>query len=58
MDTDLDPWRDPSYYQNGPIVKCSGCGNKCNETHWGKWCFKCNVERIERISRAFKELLK
>lgn len=56
--SELDIWRDESYYQNGPIVKCLGCDKDCHKTHWGKWCFKCNVERIERISKTFKELLR
>jgi hypothetical protein len=53
-----DPWRDPSRYQNGPIVKCLGCGIDCHKSPWGKWCFKCNVERIERINKQFKEFTK
>jgi hypothetical protein len=55
--SELDPWRDPTYYQNGPMCNCLGCGNPCHKTHWGKWCFECNVERIERISKSFEELL-
>jgi len=55
--SEQDPWRDPAYYQHGPVVKCIECGIACHETHWGAWCFKCNVERIERISKQFKDLL-
>lgn len=57
MTDDVDIWRDPSYYRNGPIVKCLGCGNDCHKSFWGKWCFDCNVARIERISKSFKDLL-
>lgn len=53
-----DPWRDPSYYQKGPLVNCLGCGCTCHSTFWGKWCYNCNVERIERISKNFSQLTK
>lgn len=58
MNDDIDPWRDRSYYMKGPICSCLGCGKSCNKTYWGKWCYECNVKRIERISKAFKELSK
>ena len=51
-----EPWRDPANYQIGRRVRCHGCAQECRETHWGKWCFRCNVERIERINRAFEGL--
>ena len=54
--TELNPWRDPSYYQEGPFVKCHGCGQRCHKTRWGNWCFKCNVERIERITKNLQDL--
>lgn len=54
--SDIDPWRDRSYYINGPVVKCAGCGQSCHETHWGKWCYDCNVERIERITKTLQGL--
>lgn len=56
MSAKLDPWRDPSHYTTGPIVQCLECGTECHLTVWGKWCFDCNVARIQRISKAFKEL--
>lgn len=36
-----------------PRVKCVGCGKLGCVTYWGPWCFDCNVERIDRINRAF-----
>lgn len=57
-ETEIDHWRDPSYYANGPIVKCYGCGKRCHKTHWGNWCYKCNVERIERITKTLENNLK
>ncbi|WP_315729771.1 hypothetical protein [Bradyrhizobium sp. SZCCHNRI2010] len=51
-----DPWRDPEKYKTGRRVRCVGCGETCRETHWGKWCFDCNVERIDRIDKAFDKL--
>lgn len=54
--TDIDPWRDPTYYENGPVTVCLGCGCACRETHWGKWCFECNVERIKRITKTLQDL--
>lgn len=50
----IDPWRDPDKYNSGAIVKCLGCGCSCHKTNWGKWCYACNVERIERIDKAFE----
>ena len=51
-----DPWRDPDRYTTGRIVKCLGCGVSCHKTHWGAWCYACNVERIERINKRFAPL--
>jgi len=34
-------------------VRCLGCGKFGCITAWGDWCFECNVERIDRISKAF-----
>lgn len=51
-----EPWRDPERYKTGPVCVCLGCGNKCHETHWGKWCYSCNVSRIDRISKSFDEI--
>lgn len=33
-----------------PHVRCIGCKKLGCTTAWGPWCFKCNVERIDRIS--------
>lgn len=51
-----EPWKDPENYKSGKPAKCLGCGEACVKTHWGKWCYGCNVARIERINRAFEEL--
>lgn len=48
-----DPWRDPEHYKSGRRVLCHGCAQRCHETVWGKWCYKCNVERIDRINGRF-----
>lgn len=53
-----DPWRDPENYKSGRIIRCLGCNNDCHKTHWGNWCFKCNVERIDRINRQFEPVAK
>jgi hypothetical protein len=53
-----EPWRDPERYKTGKLVRCLGCGTDCHETHWGKWCYGCNVDRIERINRSFESLLR
>jgi hypothetical protein len=53
-DDDLDPWRDPDYYKFGRLVRCICCGITCHETHWGKWCYDCNVKRIERITEVLQ----
>jgi hypothetical protein len=51
-----DPWRDPERYKTGRAVKCLGCGEKCHKSPWGCWCYKCNVERIDRIDGRFAPL--
>lgn len=33
---------------------CVGCGKMGCVTYWGPWCFKCNVERMDRINAAFE----
>lgn len=48
-----EPYRDKSNYESGKTVRCLGCGQTCHNTKWGKWCYKCNVERITRISKSF-----
>ena len=52
-------FRDPNDPGNKirPKVRCIGCGKKGCITAWGNWCFKCNVERIERIDRAFVSII-
>ena len=52
----IEPWQDPANYEEGPIVKCLECGQRCHKTKWGNWCFKCNVKRIERIDAAFNSI--
>lgn len=45
----------PSYH--GPkTIKCYGCAVKCSKSAWGPWCFKCNVERMDRIGAALDGL--
>lgn len=51
-----EPWRDPAHYQEGPFVRCHGCGKRCHSTKWGNWCYECNVERIARIDKAFDSI--
>lgn len=51
-----EPWRDPERYKTGKPCVCLGCGNKCRESPWGKWCYGCNVERIERIDGRFEAI--
>ncbi|GAA0005388.1 hypothetical protein [Bradyrhizobium elkanii] len=53
-----EPWRDPERYKTGKLTSCHGCGNSCRKTHWGAWCYGCNVERIERINKTFADLMK
>lgn len=51
-------WRNRNRYNTGHIVKCLGCGVNCHKTHWGAWCYDCNVARIERINKGFDEILR
>lgn len=53
-----DLWRDRSKYETGKMVKCLGCKESCHKTVWGDWCYKCNVERIERINGTFRSFAK
>jgi hypothetical protein len=48
-----EPWRNQNNYKSGKPCVCVDCGNKCVETHWGRWCYGCNTARIERINKAF-----
>ncbi|WP_396604926.1 hypothetical protein ACFLEY_22835 [Bradyrhizobium sp. YCK136] len=52
-----EPWRDPENYKTGKRTRCLGCKGECRKTHWGAWCYDCNVERIERINKSFAKLL-
>jgi hypothetical protein len=45
----MEPWEDPEQYKGLPTERCLGCGKGCTESPWGKWCFKCNTERMRRI---------
>ena len=51
-------WRDPHHVSNKmrPRVRCAGCGKLGCVTYWGPWCFKCNVERMDRVSATFEKL--
>ena len=53
---DERPWHDPRHYEDGRVVRCLGCGDRCRRTRWGDWCHGCNVERIDRIDRQFRAL--
>lgn len=54
----LEPWRDPENYKSGEVVRCYGCKEECRKTHWGNWCFDCNVERIDRINKSLADLVR
>ncbi|WFU52348.1 hypothetical protein QA639_21820 [Bradyrhizobium pachyrhizi] len=56
--TEDEPRRDPERYKVGKLTSCAGCGKSCRKTHWGPWCYGCNVERIERINKTFADLPK
>lgn len=55
-DTVNRPWADPNHPGNKlrPKVRCVGCGEKGCITHWGPWCFDCNVERMDFLDRQFE----
>lgn len=52
------PWADPNARGNKlrPNVKCIGCGKMGCITHWGPWCFECNVPRMDRLDKSMDEL--
>jgi hypothetical protein len=54
----MKPWQDPDHPGNKirPNLYCIGCGTKGVITSWGKWCFKCNVERMTLINATFDSL--
>jgi hypothetical protein len=41
-----------------PKVRCVGCKKLGCTTAWGPWCYDCNIERMDRIDKAFEEVLK
>ena len=51
-------WADPNHESNTirPRVRCLGCGKKGCVTYWGDWCLECNIERMDRLDRAFNEI--
>ena len=53
-------YRDPAHPGNKirPQVSCIGCGIRGCITAWGPWCFKCNIERMDRISAQMDKLRK
>ena len=55
---DPKPWADPNSSGNKirPDVKCIGCGAMGCITHWGPWCFDCNVKRMTRLDKSFSDL--
>lgn len=56
----MKPHRDLKHPGNTirPNIECLGCGEYGCITAWGDWCFKCNVERIDRIDIKLDELRK
>lgn len=48
----LTAYRNPDDSGNRlrPEARCIGCGAMGCTTAWGDWCFRCNVERMDRIS--------
>lgn len=55
--TVIEPWRDRKRYTTGKLVRCLECGVQCHRSPWGNWCYTHNVERIERINKAFAPLM-
>ena len=39
-----------------PKVRCIGCRKLGCITGWGNWCFKCNVERMDRINESMEQI--
>lgn len=58
MVEDKRPWANPDAPGNAlrPDVKCVGCGTMGCVTHWGPWCFTCNVKRMDHLDARFAEL--
>lgn len=54
----IEPWRDRENYKTGKLTSCLQCKASCRKTHWGAWCYDCNVARIERINKSFADLVK
>jgi hypothetical protein len=56
--SDGRPWADPNAPGNKirPRVRCVGCGAKGCVTHWGPWCFDCNVMRMDHLNGRFAEI--
>jgi hypothetical protein len=54
MANTVPAFADPNHPGNTirPNVRCLGCGEKGCVTSWGDWCFRCNVARMTRISKA------
>ena len=51
-------WADPLHPSNKlrPKVRCVGCGQLGCVTHWGPWCFACNIERMDRIDASMSKI--
>ena len=56
--SEMKAWRDRNHKGNKirPYVRCIGCGKHGCITHWGDWCFDCNVKRMDRINARFEPL--
>lgn len=48
----MTPWRDEKKYDGPKRYKCLGCRCACARSAWGKWCFECNVKRMERLNKS------
>lgn len=55
---DPRPWADPNAPGNKirPRVRCLGCGVLGCVTHWGNWCFECNVRRMDHLDGKFQQM--
>lgn len=52
------PWADRAHPGNKirERVRCLGCGKRGCVTHWGRWCFDCNVRRMDYLDGKFEQI--
>jgi len=58
----MKPYQDRNDEGNGPLYntgkKCITCHERPAGTAWSPhWCFECNVERMDRITRNMESIL-